>query len=235
MNAKDSLGDRMKQNYEKPYSIVLPSRMPLIIRVDGKNFHTILRKAQRPYDIAVSIAMRRVAQRLVANISGAVFAYSQSDEVSVLVHNYKRLKTSPWFSNELQKMVSVAASEATVEFNKHYLGTLDATFDARAFVLPEAEVANYFIWRQKDAERNSIQMLARSLYSHKELHLKKRDELHELIHAAGKNWNDVETFWKRGFAVYRVGENRDIIPDVAIPIFTQDRNYIEQFLVVEEG
>lgn len=226
----DSLGDRMKKNYEKPYSIVLPYRMPLIIRVDGKNFHTLTRGADKPFDERFMTAMSEVAINLVFELQTAVLAYQQSDEVSILLHNYKNLESQPWFGNELQKIVSIAAAIASTAFGTTY--GKRGLFDARAFVVPEAEVCNYFIWRQKDAERNSIQMLAQSLYSHKELKFKKIPDLHDMLHAKGVNWNDLPVSKKRGICAKRIEDGDPIDDD--IPIFTQNRAYIEDLLKVEE-
>src|SRR6185295_8112555 len=78
-----------------------------------------------------------------------------------------------------------------------------AYFDARVFVLPESEVANYFIWRQQDATRNSIQMAAKSLYSQAELHGKNTSQLQDMIHAKGQNWNDLPAGLKRGRCAVR--------------------------------
>jgi len=227
---KDSLGDRMKKNYESPYRIVLPWRTPVIIRVDGKNFHSLTKSADKPFDAGFIAAMHEVAIRLVFEVQTAVISYQQSDEVSILLHNYKNLDTEPWFGNNLQKITSLAAAIASVAFTNAY--GKRGLFDARAFVLPEAEVNNYFVWRQKDAERNSIQMLAQSLFSHKELHLKKISDLHEMLHTKDVNWNDLETSKKRGICAKRI-ENGDPI-DYDIPIFAQNRNYIEDLLKTNE-
>jgi tRNA(His) 5'-end guanylyltransferase len=103
-----------------------------------------------------------------------------------------------------------------------------AYFDSRAFILPENEVCNYFLWRQQDCTRNSIQMVAQSMYSHKELHEKNSAELQEMTFQKGINWNDYEPYWKRGRVITHEGVDR------GIPIFTEDRKYIEKFLEIEE-
>jgi tRNA(His) 5'-end guanylyltransferase len=227
---KRSLGDRMKENYEQAYSISLPMRMPLVIRLDGKAFHTLTRKFQKPFSIDMILWMNHTALYLCQNIQGCQLAYVQSDEISLLIHNYKHLNSNSWFDNKIQKMVSVAAGMASSVFTLESQ-TL-ACFDARAFILPENEVANYFIWRQKDWERNSIQMLAQSLYSYKQLHKKKNDELQELCFQKGQNWNDLATYLKRGRCAKRIGEEWQI--DNEMPILTQDRDYVDNLLKVEE-
>jgi len=253
----DSLGDRMK-GYENVSRIYLPRRLPVIIRVDGRAFHTFTKGFQRPFDEVLAQAMRETAIALCKEISGAKLAYTQSDEISILVTNNDTLETQPWFNNNLQKLVSLSASTATLAFDKaFYWATVTykgdgqmfqvyakasktATFDSRAFVLPPDEVTNYFIWRQQDAVRNSIQMVAQSLYSHKELQNKNCDDLQEMIFQKGINWNHYEPWKKRGICVRKndmalIAGGKEILrgtwePDFNTPVFTQDRNYINNLL-----
>lgn len=250
----DALGDRMKL-YEMAARTTLARRMPVIIRVDGKAFHTWTRGLERPYDMKLIDAMNAVARELCEEVEGTVLGYVQSDEISLLLHNYKRLQTQPWFDNQVQKMVSVAASIAAATMTRESLDIFGelrtAHFDARIFLVPEADVANYFLWRQQDASRNSIQMLARAHYSHKELDKKNTSELHELLHAKGINWNDLATHLKRGRCVikveemgppiFEVGSEKPVLEGVRrtrwvidneIPIFSQERGYIEKHLAV---
>ena len=229
----DNLGDRMK-DYERASRVSLPRRLPVIVRVDGKAFHTLTRDCEKPFDRSLMYRMNLTAGALCEEIQGAQLAYVQSDEISVLVHNYKRLNTEAWFDNQIQKMVSVAASVATAEFNEGG-GFRHGHFDARVFVLPEAEVCNYFVWRQQDATRNSIQMLARSLYSHRECENKNTSVLQEMCFQKGHNWNDLPVDQKRGRCVVRVAHGDDRPSwecDKEPPIFTQDREYIDRHLAV---
>lgn len=240
------IGKRMKFFYEKAYEIKLPMRMPVIVRVDGKKFHTFTRGMKKPFDEVLMFAMNHTAKALCEEMQGSVLAYLQSDEISILLHNYKKHDSSAWFDNKIQKIASVSASMASVYFNNIFHNALQlektsypeslckrvAFFDSRAFVLPEAEVCNYFIWRQKDWERNSLQMLARSLYSHKELENKNASQLHDLCFEKGKNWNDLPIPLKRGRCVIK--REGDWIIDDKIQKFTEDRNYIEDLLATEE-
>jgi tRNA(His) guanylyltransferase len=226
----DLLGDRMK-GYENSYRTYLPKRLPLIIRIDGKAFHTYTRGMQKPWDSDLEICMSVTAKELCDSIQGAQLAYVQSDEISILVHNYKRLNSEAWFDNNLQKITSVSASIATAIFNLSAttleLSSNLALFDSRAWILPEAEVCNYFIWRQQDATRNSVSMLAQSLYSHNELQNKNSSQLQEMCFQKGTNWDSIATKNKRGFCVVRKNGWQ---ADYEIPIFTQDRQYIEKHL-----
>ena len=106
---KDSLGDRMK-NYERDSSSKLTDRLPVIMRLDGKAFHTYTRSCDKPFDNKLIDAMNQTAISLCKEIQGAQIAYVQSDEVSILIHGYKKHNSSPWFDNKVQKMVSVGAA-----------------------------------------------------------------------------------------------------------------------------
>ena len=218
------------KGYEEACATHLPRRMPVIMRLDGKAFHSLTQDCARPFDRLFSDVMGTTALELCKEVQGTVLAYYQSDEISLLIHNYKTLTTQPWFDNNVQKMVSVSAAAASVEFTK--LWGPPALFDSRIFVLPEAEVCNYFIWRQQDAVRNSIIMLTRSMYSHKECDAKNGNEMQEMCFQKGQNWNNVLTRWKRGACVYKNAEGT-WIEDQEIPTFTQDRNFIERHLAVE--
>jgi tRNA(His) guanylyltransferase len=250
--SNDSLGDRMK-GYENAYRTSLPMRMPVILRVDGCHFHSYVEGCKKPFDDSLIETMNDTASYLCKNIQGATLAYVQSDEISILLNNYQELNSQAWFSNHLQKMVSVSASMAGAIFtmNSWKIWGYDvndvmipiikpAFFDCRAFILPKEEVCNYFLWRQQDATRNSVQMLARSLYSHKDCTDKNNSELQEMIFQKEKNWNDEPTSYKRGRCVIKetyeangATRNRWVI-DNEIPIFSADRDYINRSVWNEE-
>lgn len=231
---KTSLGDRMKE-YEAVPHIKLTKRMPLLIRVDGKAFHTFTKKFDKPFDLELSDVMKEVAEYLVKSIQGAKLAYTQSDEISILITDYDQINTSSWYDKKLQKIVSVSAAMATMKFmeclrdkkiNADKLINDYVLFDSRAWVMPMNEVTNYFIWRQKDATRNSVQMLGRAHFSHKQLQGLKNPQIQDkLMLEKQVNWNDIPTRFKRGLCVVR--EGRDIVTDLEIPIFTADREYID--------
>lgn len=213
MSNADSLGDRMKQ-YEDAYRFKLSRRQPVIIRVDGRAFHTYTAKLPKPYSIKLMDAMDEVAKALLKQVAGAVAAYVQSDEISLLVIDYQSRDTQAWFDNNLQKMVAVAASIASAKMtalSPTLFGEVrEATFDARAFILPKEEVENYFIWRQQDWNRNSIQMFARSLYSQKELHGKNQLALQDLIRAKGYDWNLLPSHHRDGRFIMKLVDFKDI-------------------------
>ena len=284
-NIKDSLGDRMK-GYENISRNYLTRRIPAIIRIDGKAFHTFTRGMKKPFDRILMSTMQDVMKYLCENIQGCVFGYTQSDEITLVLTDYEKITTDAWFGYNIQKMTSVAASMATMAFNKflkenvdkwaeysfpiNYLGhtlreanvdflddlklkanyysAIDrgAVFDARVFSIPKDEVCNCLIWRQQDATRNSIEAVGQAYFSHSVLHKKSCNMIQEMLWSQKNiNWNDFPTDCKRGACCYRqpsteyvetktgesieVSRNRWII-DTDIPIFTQDRTFVEKWV-----
>lgn len=227
----DSLGNRMKHNYEDVFRTYLPRRMPLVVRLDGKAFSTLTKNLDKPWDTDFMEAMDHVALKLAELIPTTVLVYYQSDEISLLLHNYKKLVSEAWFDNNIQKIVSISAAFASVAFSEFWGES--AYFDSRAFVLPEAEVNNALLWRQQDATRNAIQMLGQSKFSHKELQNKSCAQIQEMLWQEHKiNFNDLEPYYKRGRCVVRGADGWFV--DREIPIFSQDKNYIEQWLATDE-
>lgn len=207
MTGNDDLGDRMK-GYENVTRHYLPRRTYTIIRVDGRAFHTLTRNLERPYDEYFMNYMDETAIAMVKDMAGAAFAFVQSDEISILLSDFASIHTEPWFGGNLQKMASIAAATATAHFNSLFYfhplaeahGPSKATFDARVFIIPDpVEVYNYFVWRQKDATRNSISAAAQYLFSHQELQKLNVKELQEKMWQERKvNWNDYPAGFKRG-------------------------------------
>ena len=227
MSVNDELGVRMKTFYEAVPKTRLVRRTPVAIRIDGKAFHTFTRGFEKPFDEILGRAMRETMKYLCENIQGCVLGYIQSDEITLILIDYKKLTSSAWFDYEVQKMCSIAASMATMAFNKfftefayevrpddirlpdpqeaNYKSILykaaekGAMFDARVFNIPKEEVANLIYWRQLDATRNSIQMVGQANFSHSELQNKSCNVIQDMLfQEKGINWNDFPTHLKRG-------------------------------------
>lgn len=262
---KTTLGDRMKNNYENISRYYLTRRMPVIIRIDGKSFHTFTRGFKKPFDDVFVKTMQDTTKYLCENIQGCVLGYTQSDEISLVLVDYAELTTDAWFGNNLQKMCSVSASMATMAFNKFFYGNMPADeensgtyykalekgamFDSRVFTIPKEEVCNALIWRQQDATRNSIQSVGQANFSQKELHGKSCNNIQDMLMIQkGINWNDYATTLKRGSCCIKVDDGlteydeagnicgytqrSKWIIDNEIPIFSQNRNYIEKLINV---
>lgn len=144
----DALGDRIKR-YEAVYSHTLTPRSPLLIRVDGRAFHTATRGCDKPFDRALINGMLKATVETARDMMGFKLAYVASDEATFLLTDYDDLQTQGWFGYELNKVVSLSASLFTVHFaGTHALPEKTATFDSRAFVVPVGDAPNVFIWRQ---------------------------------------------------------------------------------------
>ena len=254
--SKDSLGDRMKSNYESRSDMRLVRRMPVVLRLDGKSFHTFTRKFKKPFDPIMTACMNDTMLYLCQNIQGTVLGYTQSDEITLVLVDYKTIDSEAFFDYRVQKMCSVAASMATLEFNRsfsekvyiyeqtqayeseqygdpiddRYQSALNkgALFDCRAFNVPIEEVTNMLLWRQQDAIRNSIQGLGQAFFSHKELDHKSTVDIKSmLIEKHGLNWEEIPTSDQRGRCA--VKRNEGWVIDNQIPIFTGDgREYVEK-------
>lgn len=274
------IGNRMKENYENRYRFSLTRRIPVIIRLDGKSFHSFTKGFRRPFDELLYRTMTRTGLELVKNIQGSKIAYIQSDEISILLTDYDKLTTSAYFDYNINKVNSVTSSMATLYFNRIFREEIDrfsdniyneelklrnrpiieqyefyqseyikelnnlyqiyksrvdsAIFDCRCFNIPESEVTNYFIWRQLDATRNSIEMFGQKYYKPNQLKGVSCNQIQEMLFKEYKiNWNDNPAYIKRGSSVIR-DESRNWIIDEEIPIFTSDRNYIERFLPIAD-
>lgn len=219
MLVNDELGKRMKEYYEAIPKTKLMRRMPVIIRLDGKAFHTFTRGFNKPFDEVLIKSMQKTMEYLCKNIQGCVLGYTQSDEITLVLVDYQKLNSEAWFDYEVQKMCSVAASMATMAFNRFfreevykdltipsvrynwYVAAIDkgAMFDARCFNIPKEEVTNCIYWRQLDATRNSIQMVGQANFSHKELHGKSCNMIQDMLMTEkGINWNNLPIYQKRG-------------------------------------
>lgn len=250
----DSFASRMK-GYEEAASQTLVRRMPVIIRVDGKNFSKLTRRwCTKPFDRDFMHCMEAAALHLCKDAQNVRMAYFQSDEISILMTDYKTLNTDPWFDNKVQKIASVAAGLATGAFMDAFRfrfmmkeDTCDVpvgvipSFDARCFNLPREEVANYFVWRQRDAERNSVSMAAYENFPHKELEgVNREQKMDMLMLRKGINWNDYDTVFKRGACIIKVQEPHEGVmrsrwsTDWEIPIFARERDYVERYVREEE-
>lgn len=193
----NTLGDRIKR-YEASYNCKLTPRSVVMVRVDGKAFHSYTKHMNRPFDKNLINGMVTAARKTAREMQGFKLAYIQSDECTFMITDFDGLETQGWFNYEVNKIVSLTASFFTAYFNQ-YMGVEEiAAFDARAFVVPQDDWPNVFIWRQRDWERNSLQMLARNNYSHKELVNKNTSQLHEMLYNKGINWASLLPIYKNG-------------------------------------
>ena len=200
---KDGLGDRIK-NYESIYERYFLPKTSIIIRVDGKSFHTKTKEwgCKRPFDQQLITCMFESAKQVAKEMQGCRALYAQSDEVTFVLTDDTTLESQQWFGGRQNKIESVTAAMMTAYFNRNWLLIKDldikfdkdianynpAIFDARAFQCPKDDVANVFLWRVKDWERNSLNMYCEQFFSHKELQGQGRADRHEMLYKIGHNW-----------------------------------------------
>lgn len=198
---KTSLGNRMKA-YEKRHMAKVLPMTPVVCRIDGKCFHTFTKGLKRPYDTRLSELMVATTKYLVSE-TNATCGYTQSDEISLVWYS-EDFKSEMLFNGRVSKITSVVASMATAYFIKNLEKALPEKadkipiFDNRVWEMPISDVENYFMWRERDAVKNSISMAAQSVYSHKTLDKKNSAQKQDLLHEKGINWNDYPNFFKRG-------------------------------------
>lgn len=227
------LGVRMKQ-YEDVNKTYLIDKLPVVLRLDGKSFHSFTKGMERPFDKILNTAMQETLKSLCEEISGCVIGYTQSDEMTLVLVDYDKAESQPWFGNVKRKIESVGAALATRNFNRIFAEMVvtaydealqsvedietvkkkfapytnrmwDALFDCRAFNLPLHEVENNLIWRQQDCVRNSINSVGQANFSHKQLQGKNCSQVQEMLfQEKGINWNDFPTHLKRGTCCIKV-------------------------------
>lgn len=241
----------MKENYENKTKAKLLRRTPVIIRLDDKAFHTFTKGFKKPFDDILTDVMQQTMLILCKEIQGCVLGYTQSDEITLVLIDYGKLKTAAWFNYDVQKLCSVSASIATLAFNMCFMSIMTrhpmhiddphvkaamkgALFDSRCFNVPKEEVANCILWRQQDAIRNSINSVGQANFSYKELQgLSINQILEKLLKEKQLNWNSLPIHLQIG-SCYIKG-NIDGIDswfiDTEIPIFKgKDRDYIEKLI-----
>lgn len=261
MPVHDDLGKRMKEYYEQIPKTRLMRRCPVAIRIDGKCFSTFTKGFKKPFDEILMKSMQETMKYLCENIQGCVFGYTQSDEITLILVDYKKLNSGAWFDYEVQKMCSIGASMATMYFNKVfyyyaneyvvdnfgddesdilYIEALSksvhagAMFDCRCFNIPKEEVTNLIYWRQIDAARNSIQMVGRAYFSHNQLKNKNTSAIQDmLMDQFGVNWNDFPVTQKRGTSCIKRETGWEI--DTNMPMLkNEDRAYVDDLINAEE-
>lgn len=250
---KMKLDERMK-HYESTVGSRLILRCPAIVRIDGRAFHTFTKGFKKPFDHRLHFFFTATAKHLCRIIPTARIAYGQSDEISILLIDYTRHETQQFFDGKVQKISSVIASEASNVFNRalwvnmvthfeektrEFLKSkfLQAGFDARVFSIPERDVNNYFVWRQHDAIRNSIQAAGQAIFSHKELQGKSCNDIIEMLANEAKtqdnkyiDWNNRLTVEQRGY----IARNQGYWLTFDAPDFSQEPNIVNFHLKTQK-
>lgn len=208
-NSKNNFGNRMKM-YEKLNQQHFIPMLPICIRLDGRCFSKWTKKLTRPYSISMMNIMRNITIRLVKE-TNAVIGYTQSDEISIILHS-DSVDSQVYFNGKIQKIISSTAAFVSAYFNESVQHNFNlnaccdgvATFDCRAWQVPnKIEAVNTLLWREQDATKNSISMAARSVYSHKELINCNSVQMQDMLMKKSINWNDYPAQFKRGVFIQR--------------------------------
>lgn len=224
----NSISSRMKI-YEAVPKNFLTIGCPKIIRLDMRAGHTFCKYFKRPFDDVFSECMIATTKALCEQVPGVVLGYTQSDEISLVINDKtKNNEINLFFNGNVEKIVSITASIATIAFNKKYaeiVGNLKddamielyspnlwkAQFDSRTFCLPDvSEVHNYILSRQQDATRNSIQMVGHANFSNAEMRNKNSSEIQDMLITKGINWNNYPSKFKRGCIVVKEIYEKDV-------------------------
>lgn len=229
------------KEFEVYSSLKVPKNSKIIIRLDGRSFHKLASDLNlvKPYDDNFYEVISNVCRDLFEEFS-AEFIYTFSDEISLLLDNVP-------FDGRVEKINSVIASFAASSFVLHYNVEFKKppAFDSRIIPINDEDILNYFKWRQDESWRNCVNShgitYLKSKYSNAEANDKIKgmnlSDIHELLFENGINLNDIETYKKRGIAVYRknkkvVGFNKKenknqtsyrsyIYTDWELPIFSE--------------
>lgn len=227
-DAFEALGDRQKMFEAREAGRRLMPGLPVLVRLDGRSFHTFTRGLARPYDERLSRTMIEVAKYLVAETHASI-GYCQSDEISLAFPNLDE-RQQMLFDGRQQKLCSVLAAMASVKFNQELARRIPEkshllpVFDARAWAVNSLETAaEHFLWREADATRNSLTMAAHAYYSHKQLHKAGFAQKHDMLKEKGVNWNDYPAFFKRGTYVRRQTVLKELSPAELARIAPQHR------------
>lgn len=201
------------KGYEVYSDLRVPVNSKIIVRLDGRSFHSFAQKMglAKPYDDNFYRVMVDVCKDLFEEFS-PIFIYTFSDEISILLENIP-------FNGRIEKINSVIASFASSSFTSNYNEEFSkpVAFDSRIIPINDSDIYGYFRWRQDEAWRNCINgygiNFLKSKYSSSEANEKIRglnlSDIHELLFQNGINLNDVETWKKRGIGIYR--KNKEVI------------------------
>lgn len=210
MKNNNTLYQRQRM-YEESYNSYIIPRIPIIIKVDGRNFAKLTANLQKPFDIDFHTIMIQAMRLCLNQIEGCIFAYQYSDKIFFILKNDQKSETDPWLGNRIQKMVSVISSIVTNAFIKSSSQSFnDATFVVNVFGVPDiTEVINYLIYRQFICIQNAVNEVAHTILKEKHgndffsiLDSKSIDERKKIIYDTGIIFEDYPLSFRHGVAAY---------------------------------
>lgn len=197
----------------------------ILVMLDGKNFSTLIKNNfKKPFDDEFIDMMDKTALFLCNSVQGVKFAYTQSDEISLLITDYDTPETDTPFGGRICKLQSILASLATSEFNRWFIinnltkagGEMSpitdisnmklCQFDCKVWTVPnQNDAIAWFLYRQLDCIKNSKQQTAQTYIPHKELLNHDADEQIKMLNDSGiADWNMFDDKYKYGRFVYKI-------------------------------
>jgi tRNA(His) guanylyltransferase len=205
--------------FENALDQPVPVEFQIIARLDGRSFTRLTKEIcafESPFDSRFRDLMATTCQHVMACSFNVLFAYSESDELSLLLH-----PADIAFSRKPRKLISILAGEASAAISVE-LGRV-AAFDGRLSILPGSErVVDYFRWRMADAARcclygHAYWLLRRQgqdvQQASNTLLLTSQSDKHDLLFSNGINFDSLPTWQKRGFGVYCADVEKRLEPD----------------------
>lgn len=224
MKSKDSLGDRMKAFEAVENERFGEKGMPICARLDGRAFSTFTDGLGRPFDRRMTNLMVATTKYLVEE-TGAVVGYTQSDEISLMWYLPESSCSQYLFGGRYQKIATTCAALGTGFFNRNLDDALPEragqipTFDCRVWTVPTLEDAyDTFLWREKDAIKNSISMAAQAHFEPKDLHKVNSSDKLEMLRSVGYPWEMMPPSFQHGTYLRRVKVLKELSPEVMASI-----------------
>ncbi|WPO83796.1 tRNA(His) guanylyltransferase Thg1 family protein [Chryseobacterium sp. JJR-5R] len=192
----------MRKNESLAEQYILPENF-IVVRLDGKGFTKLTKEKlslEKPFDEKFSEVMTATTKHLFNIGFNALYGYTQSDEISLLIHK----------DDEVRKFNSVLAGEASAFFSLQFQEV--CVFDCRTLAFPNQEMLlDYFCWRQEDAHRNSLSAYCYWTLRNNGFNAAQAAERIEKLSHAGKNellfqyginYNTLPSWQKRGIGIY---------------------------------
>ena len=228
------------KTYEHVYRRRVPTEDYQLIRLDGKSFHSYTKGLQRPYDEKLMEAMDATTLALCEQVPGVRAAYVESDEISLLLTNFRPVEASdsnpsgvaigePWMGGVEAKILSLTAAIASVAFNEERRRQVadlpsgearrqhpsSALFDSRLWTFPGTQegrelVEKYFLWRRRDSVKNSVTMAALTHFSHRQLHGVNTEAKQERLRAIDAPWEALPAGFRFGRYAQRLLRGEEI-------------------------
>lgn len=215
-------------------------KLPVIIRLDGVGFSKWTKGLEKPFDDGLIDLMTETTKFLVHE-TNAVVGYTFSDEITLILYSSSR-DSEIYHTGRKQKILSKLTGKCVQFFNEQRPKFLPnhnkvANFDCRIYQAPTLEDAvAQVLWRENDASKNSVSMLAQSLFSHKDLQNMHTGQLQDkMMLEKGVNWNDLASKYKRGVYVRRTVTSKPFSQEELASLPPKHKAHKDPNLVIERS